>query len=659
MSIQCPVRRRHARSWAVLGAILVTSSAAPVQRAGAQPDEPPFEVVLSPALADEADARRTLPEDRPGNRAFVAPLFEPLARPWPFHPPPPSDARLHAAADLVARRLAFDGLPATAVRAIHLLRAEDPARQLPQADLSELLQAAGVPIDLLSHFRGTDNAPLHTAEFIRSIGDRLDRGESVEDIAVDVSRLAFTFSPTAPGFVACVESGDLDVGLVRLQLTRGNYWSMAGAGENLDVARQMLAAFPHARFIATIQHNHLSDLAAAARTWPIGRRERLTVIGEPWVVSQWTQDNGKAGTLPAVDDVPGDMTAESVRRQQGSATTPATLVPRFASRREDGSIFVPGESLLMDGLAAAGHRVVHSPLLFQGGNMLVVRDGRTGDRVMLVGEAEVYRNTALGLSHEQVLAAMAAEFGVDRCVVLPAVSFHVDYDVTVRTSGDTTMAFVNDARGAASVILRCGVDALLRGRTIAEDAARSARQALEANDPTEFLRHVGPVLGRHVLPGNRFPESFSRHFSVAPHDSGVGNLQCFLLALDTFVHEAIRPASAEAAAYLATFARRERDRMALNDLLRSLGWRVVPVPSLSDERRGINYLNGLHVRGRYLMPAWGGLYAPLDDAARRAFERELGAGVRVEPIHCAESQRRAGALHCSVAVYPEPAGRRE
>ncbi len=60
----------------------------------------------------------------------------------------------------------------------------------------------------------------------------------------------------------------------------------------------------------------------------------------------------------------------------------------------------------------------------------------------------------------------------------------------------------------------------------------------------------------------------------------------------------------------------------------------------------------LRLRQRYIMPAYGGFYAPLDEAAAEAFAAEL-EGVEVVPILCGESQRRVGAVHCSVSAYPQ------
>src|SRR5690606_21986900 len=122
-------------------------------------------------------------------------------------------------------------------------------------------------------------------------------------------------------------------------------------------------------------------------------------------------------------------------------------------------VYLPGDSYLMDGLRSSGHRVLHSSLLFQGGNLLAVRDPRSKRRILLLGEGEVLRNMGLGLSREQVLEAFTRELGVDQCVVLPAVSYHLDFDVTVRAAGSDLIAFVNDPVAAVRQILVPGIRA--------------------------------------------------------------------------------------------------------------------------------------------------------------------------------------------------------
>ncbi len=67
---------------------------------------------------------------------------------------------------------------------------------------------------------------------------------------------------------------------------------------------------------------------------------------------------------------------------------------------------------------------------------------------------------------------------------------------------------------------------------------------------------------------------------------------------------------------------------------------------------GLVAINGIQDRSRYLMPAYGGFYRSLDEAAAEVFRQTLGPGVDVVPILCGESQRRVGAVHCSAAAYP-------
>jgi hypothetical protein len=334
----------------------------------------------------------------------------------------------------------------------------------------------------------------------------------------------------------------------------------------------------------------------------------------------------------------------------------ALLVPRYASWGDDGSTFVPGETFLLPGAAAAaGAQLIHSPLLFQGGNTLCVTDPKTGQRILLVGDAEVWRNTALGLTREQVIQAFAAEFGVDRCEVLEGVSFHLDYDISVRAVGDQLVALVNDPLAAAALVLEAGTQALVRAAIVDPATAQQAIEALRKADHAGFLQRIAPIV-YSTGPDGRFPLSLAERFSSSPVDSGVGNLQRFLLAMDILVandaQAAQMSASPHAASYLASIRRSQRDAAALSERLRALGMHVVAVPGISNATRSITALNGIHLDGVFLMPAYGGLYRSVDEAARLAVQTALGPEVRVIPIECGESQRRCGAIHCSLSIFP-------
>jgi len=258
-----------------------------------------------------------------------------------------------------------------------------------------------------------------------------------------------------------------------------------------------------------------------------------------------------------------------------------------------------------------------------------------------------------------VLAALRAELGVDRCVVLPAISFHVDLDVCVRATATGLVACLLDTSRAARIVLSCGLDALHRAGHLSAADHGAARTDLDAGRRGELLERIGPLLQAHQHGPGRYGESFARVFSVAPEDSGVGNIQRLLLAIDVWTAEQLGDASAEEVridadswAYLDSIRRRERDRIQVATALAGLGWRIAAVPGLSDGSRSLNPLNGIHLPGRYLMPAYGGLFAPLDAAGAEALREAFGDAVRIEPVPCAETQRRAGGLHCAVSVEP-------
>ena len=560
------------------------------------------EVRRPPEPTPEVKAwRGSLPEGRPALRGFRAPVLDHRAETRPIEPA--GDAATKNAAAIVERDLARRGLLATTAAATESLASSR------EAVGTEDLRAIGLPVDWLEFFRDTDSA--------------------------------FAFRPSLPGFEVATESGEHEIETVRLQITSGTYWSGAGDGGCVDLARQLIEALPEARFVASVQESHLAGLLETAGTWPPSTGSRLVLLPEALPVAQWAQDGGKSGRVP----VPGGQGYETV-----------TLVPRYASRGEAGAAFVPGETFLVDGFASAGLRAVQSPLLFQGGDLLAARDPKDGSRILFLGEANVWRNTALGLTQDQVLEAFRIEFGVDRCVVLPAVSFHLDQELTLRAVGDRLVGFVADPVPAAKIVLACGLDAVRRSGALDAASAAQARADLEAGKYREFLERVFPAVGARGQGFGRHPESFSAFFSSGASDSGVGNLQRFLLALDLLVAWSMPvdelPLEPHSLAYLRSFLRTDADRREMIARLRSAGVEIAPVPSLPEGERGIDYLNGIHEPGRYLMPAWGGLYAPLDRAAEDAFRKALGPGNDVHPVLTSESQRRGGAIHCSISALP-------
>ncbi len=586
--------------------------------------------------------RRSLREARPPLRGFRAAILDQAQVRWPFDPPgPDAPPEIRRAAAFVSERLAVDGLLPTLAGAIEIIGVVNFNRG-DEADTA-LLRQVGIPVDLLACFPAPPSGQADSYAVVRHAMRQLVSGRRAEELKSELESLPFEFAVAIPGFRAATDCGEHEIAALRLQLTRGDYWHGIGDGCALDMATQLVAALPDAEFTISIERRFLRQFLAFARQWPLTRPGQLTIVPEDFVVGQWAQDNGKTGFVVT---------------EPSGARAVATIVPRYASRGEDGSTFVPGESFLAEGFACAGHRVVQSRLLFQGGNLIAVREPRTGERVLLIGEAEIHRNRALGLSELQTILAFNAEFGVDRSVVLPATAYHIDYEVSVRTQGEEVLAFVNDEQAAARNILAVGAEVLKRGRVLEGPAANEVEQLLAGQRGSEAAKLCRDALARRSNSYGQYPQSAAELFSTSLVDSGVGNFQGFLLALDILSTEDAgekRAADDPAGeAYRAALHRIEKDRRDLQGQLSLMGWKTIAVPSLAHGNRGINYLNGLHDRTRYFMPAYGGCFKPLDEAAASVFREALGPSVSVIPTLCSESQRRVGAVRCAASVLPRP-----
>lgn len=582
---------------------------------------------------DHLESWKQLLQQRPPLRGFRSPLPLNSEADWPVNPP--DDPGLAAAAHHVAKRLAVDGLIKTTIDVVQLAGA-DRFVECGPADI-ELLKAVGLPVDLLDHFvvdeqRGAASLAAYFALHLRDPSTPVDEKELA-------SRVRFEFQPARRSFRVATESGEHDPGTLRFQLTRGTPWGAIGSGGELDVARQVMTAFPTSHAVISVQEGHVEQLLETMKTWPSFGGADLSIIAEPLPLSQWAQDNGKVGMI----------------RDARGEDRMTLLVPRFASRREDGSEFIPGETLLLDGLHQAGYPIVQSSLLFQGGDLIPITLV-DGTRALLMGEAEVHRNTALGLNESQVLEAFTSEFGVDRCVVLPSISFHIDYDVCIRTVNGKCLAFVNDDLAAARKIVEHCAAALRAKGWLDEAQLNGVLAVLRGGNVRELPGILGPVFADAALDVGLFRTAFAEALAASEADSGVGNLHRFLVALDLLlaVHLEIEEISSDrvARAYFQSLKRRQADRSRLRAILQGLGCQLVPIPSLAEADRSINYINGIHTRSAYLMPAYGGLFAPLDELASHHFTSAFGDEVDLVPILCAETQRRNGAVHCAVSVAP-------
>jgi hypothetical protein len=600
--------------------------------------------VVQAALSTQAIQNRALMSKRliPA-RGFRAPILE-NADESPTSPEgaAPRSERERQAADCVAKRLAYDGLLPTLAQVVTILGPE--AFHTNVIAGIESLKLVGFPVDLLMHFELAGHAgtrPKGSKALVNYIADELFRGRTAASLNGEFSSASFGFVRADGRFEVAMESGEDELGLLRLQ-AGGGYDDGIVPGGSIDVISQLISALPGLDFLISVPNDMLTPFHKMGSIgWRLRRSNQVTLIGESSPVAPWAQDNGKAGFLAG---------------QQLHEKQLATLAPRYASIDEGCSTFVPGESFLMDGLRAAGHAVVHSSLLFQGGNMLAVRDPKSGDRILLLGEGELFRNIALGFTREQAVEAFKTEFKVNRCLVLPAVSYHLDFDLCVRAHGGELIAFVNDTMAAVHLIIDLGITALERHGSLDRASTQLARSELAEHRSADLVRRLGRTMQAFVAAGTNFPLSLSKCFVAGKTDSGAGNLQTFLLAIDllesSLVDAERKDTSSERKEYLRALRNMEAARRKQTEVLKEAGWTVAAVPSLTDLASSINYLNGVHHRGGYIMPAFGGFYAPLDQAAITRFKEKLGAEFKIISIQSAECQRAFGGVHCISAAYP-------
>ncbi len=595
--------------------------------------------------------RSSLPETFVPLRGYRAPILE-----WAGGKPPALVQRdewsreMIIAAECVARRLAHDGLLSTLAQVIKILGPDrftsDGAAGL------DALRSIGFPTDLLACFSPNGGEePGAPGSVVVLLARRLASGATIESLNPEMHKFEFRLARTHRPFQAATESGEHELGMLRVQ-AGGGYHNGVIPGATIDVICQLVNGLPSVDFLISVPELYLEPFRQmASQTWRLRRTNHVTLISEPLAVASWAQDNGKAGCFTA-ESASGSSSSPVYQR-------PATLAPRYACIGEGQSSFEKGESFLMDGLQAAGHAVAQSPLLFQGGNLMAVRDPKSGERLLLIGEAELYRNIALGLTCSQALEAFKAEFGVDRCVAVPSVSYHLDFDVSLRAHDGELVAFVNDTMAATHFVIRLGLHALKKSGTLNTNTAEACRVALDSGRDLEGVRHLRTVIPRRSPSTAGYPASLSRLFASSPTDSGAGNFQGFLLAIDLLEssvetnREIPGAPDSEHAAYLQALRHFASAQRAQAEVFKNQGWKVVAIPSMSDLYRSINYLNGIHHRHGYVMPVFGGFYAPLDNAAMIALRHVLGSGFTITPILSAESQRRHGGVHCIASAYPK------
>lgn len=594
------------------------------------------------ALAPWRRVRQGMPE----SPSFKAPLGSDAPDPTMDLP---DDPELLPTARLVARSLPSDGLVQTALLAIlNAPQLEWTTGDEPKTLNLELCRRLGLPADLLAMFEiDGRSVTLALAEW-RSAGcppDQISRIANAAD---------FAFQPTAPGFTIFGEDGGGEVAALRGQLRIGRASADPDFGSPVDILLAMRAE----NVICAIGAPEVADLrrsAAAVRSnedqeknpGP-GRQTTLTLVPVPFPMGQWGRDNAVVGLAPSASD---DMQLVAVH-----------LLPRYASINEHISTFLPAESLVFAYLEEAIGPCRQSPLLFQGGNLLAATQPATGERLLFIGEAEVHRNVGLGLSREQVLNAFRIEFGVDACIVLPAVSFHIDMEMTARAVGDELHAHVLDDQEGAQLILDAGLRRLGRRNAIDPPTIDEWRTALAGDDPSIALAGIRSRLAPWARAADAIPmsswEDESQPAALARLDAAR-----FIAAADTLL--AAQPvgvrtrlaADARESRYLDSIAHRLDERSELIASLKAAGLIVHTVPGLGDDQFPVNPLNALQLTDAVYVPIIGD--GGLDQAALGAFRRVYGPSVDVRGIPSSVGQGMYGGLHCMFAPTPAPIARDE
>ena len=583
-------------------------------------------------------------------RGFLAPILENAGERWPAKletgelPPAAMDA-----ARMIERDLAREGLLPTLVKVIERMGPEKflkPGR----AEILRL-RAVGFPVDLLRYFQLPDQKFADESAWVVFVAERTASPVEKALLIRKLQKATFNFFQSKPGFRVSAENGPEAIALVRLQISGGYDKGGIIPGSSLEVAGRLVDALPEATAVVSLEERFAAFFQRfASQHWTLRRPAQILLTPEPLMVSAWSQDNGKPGV-----------------RSTAETNQFCLLTPRYASRSEIPSLYVPEESFVMDDLGAAGIVVSQSPLLFQGGNLWAIDDVSSRARTLLIGEAEIYRNVSLGLTKDQTLQAFKIEFGVDNCLIIPSASFHLDFDVSLRVENQAATAFVNEPAAAYRTIVGLGLDSFSKHGMLGADDVRLSREGIEeGNDPTNTIHVLEGLVARQRSPDGKLSMKLAGCFLVSPEDSPTANLQVFLTAFDFLCAAHLESCrETEAPARLAYLQALERTLETLRDqkqLFTSKGWQVISIPSLPDAFATINYINGKHTKTQFLLPTFGGFYEPLDRLAEKAFAADLPKGVAVVPILSSDSQRFHGAIHCMLSVFPVlergPAGRR-
>jgi hypothetical protein len=531
--------------------------------------------------------------------------------------------------EIVRSRLATDGVLLTLTRMIEQIGVS-AFKGNPDTALKRIVRA-GFPADWLDHFE-CEGKQCDAGGISFKLLSMLEGGQGPDQI--DLSNFKFAFHQTHPGFLITSESGETSPGLLRIQIG-GGYENGIVPGSSLEASGQLAGALPEAQFLIAVEDTFFEPLQwVASHVWTANKH--LTLLKVNSRLSGWAQDNGKPGTIP----------------MKGGRSL-ALLVPRYASFDDAISLFAPAESYVMRGMKQAGIEVIQSPLLFQGGNVLATRDGVSGRRVLIISDTALYHTMAAGLTRDQTLEAFRIEFGADECIVLSPASYHLDYEVTIRTEGNETIAFVNDPGAAARLIMKSGLEALQRVELLSGKEAAAAKKDLAAKNWRALESRIWALLKSNRNSDGKLQSKIASALRKTVRDPATSNLRCFLVALDVLVADAEEEIMEEGTRsdYLQSLRRLLRRGDAFNAGLETRGWKIVKVPSMPEFNFSINYLNSVQYKDAVILPAWGGLYENLDSAAIKAFQASFAKTARLIAIPCASSQMHHGAIHCMVSSF--------
>ena len=356
-------------------------------------------VVRQSVPLDISVARKSESDRVPALCTFQAPI---LNRKYTIvYPLNCKDVLRIQAQEIVSQNLAKSGILHTVARVMNEFP-ELPFRINGRAN-KKLLEEIGIPVRLLNCYYCRNPKVTGLDQIIAAI-EKISFERSTESMEAFLGEWGFSFIPTLPGFQILPENGVYQIEAIRMQVPTLEYVNGVGDGCAVDIMHQFLLHTPSIKFFISVPPSDLQSCNKLIDQWEVPLPERVSLLEDENVYSQWAQDNCKTGILFNV-----------VRNSQEYIT----LVPRFASVGEVDSEYRPSESFIFDQIQRAGWRVVQSPLLFQGGNLLPIKNPETGESILFVGQAEIARNMKLGLKEEEVLDAFCREFGVDRVEVLP------------------------------------------------------------------------------------------------------------------------------------------------------------------------------------------------------------------------------------------------